>query len=78
MSKHVWKRIDEASELTGLSEAAILASNDLLSIPPIKKKPDGFYYVEYLDLLFCIKMEGLRALEDLVAFDDEDDDEQQF
>lgn len=59
MTKHVWKRIEEASVLTGLSVKAIMKSNIITGFPPIKRKPDGFLYVEFIDLQFWIKMEGL-------------------
>lgn len=73
MTKHVWKRIEEASDLTGLSVKAIMKSNIITGFPPIKRKPDGFLYVEFLDLQYWIKMEGLYELELLADEDDEAD-----
>lgn len=78
MTKHVWKRIEEASELTGLSETAIKKSNIITGCPPIKRKADGFLYVEFIDLQFWIKMEGLYELELLVDDENEKFDDADF
>lgn len=62
-------------DLTGLSVKAIMKSNIITGFPPIKRKPDGFLYVEFLDLQYWIKMEGLYELE-LLADEDEEADEE--
>lgn len=50
-----------------------MKSNIITGFPPIKRKPDGDLYVEFLDLQYWIKMEGLYELE-LLADEDEEAD----